>query len=69
MAGSREAKLAALGAKLTVYGLKRKAAITKEAAWLKAIQITVGAGSLQAAAEAAATTALSAELDAFLAET
>lgn len=64
----RAAKLAALGAKLTVYGVKRRAALVKEAAWIRIIQATVGVGAIKAATDVTAAADLTTEVDSFLSE-
>lgn len=63
---SKVAKLAALGLKVQTYGLKKRAELVKEAAWLRIVQATIGVGAIKAATDASAAAELTSEVESLL---
>ena len=67
MASARKTKLRELADKVRTYGLTQKAAINKEAEWLRKIRDSSGLGVSEAVISAGAERDLAAEVDTFLA--
>jgi hypothetical protein len=67
VADARKSKLRELANKIRAYGLSQKAAIEKEADWLRKVRDSSGLGVSEAVVNAGATKDLAAEVDTFLA--